>query len=183
VAPPILTFADHIDLWAGDMKIELHHLGTPAHTTNDVVAWLPDRRILFSGDLVFNGGTPFVLMGSVDGSLEAIERIRGLDPAVIVPGHGPVCGLEALDVVERYLRFVADLAARIDDDGGRPLDAARDVDLGEFAALTDPERLVGNLHRALFERRGAARGEPMDLANAIGEMVQYNGGRPLRCLV
>jgi cyclase len=61
-------------------------------------------------------------------------------------------------------------------------DDHRETDLGEFAELTDPERLVGNLHRALFERRGAARGAPMDLAPAIGEMLEYNGGRPLRCL-
>ena len=74
---------------------------------------------------------------------------------MIVPGHGPVCGVEALDVIERYFRFVLDLAAEIDAAGVTPLDAARDTDLGEFADLTDAERLVGNLHRALFERRGA----------------------------
>ena len=158
LAPPMLTFDDHIDVWAGDTKIELHYIGTPAHTTNDVVAWLPERKILFAGDLVFNGGTPFVVMGSVEGSLDALERLRRFEPDVIVPGHGPVCGVEALDVIERYHRFVLDLAAEIDAAGVSPLDAARDTDLGEFADLTDAERLVGNLHRALFERRGAERG-------------------------
>jgi cyclase len=182
VAPPMLTFDDHIDVYAGDTRIELHHLGTPAHTTNDVVAWLPERRVLFAGDLVFNGGTPFVPMGSVEGSLEAMARVRELQPKVIVPGHGDVCGTEVLDVIERYLRFVLDLAAAADDAGISALEAARDTDLGEFASLTDPERLVGNLHRALHERRGAPRGAPMDLAAAIAEMVEYNGGRPLRCL-
>ena len=55
------------------LLVELHFLG-PAHTTNDVVAWIPERRVLFAGDLVFNGGTPFVVMGSVAGS-RAIERV------------------------------------------------------------------------------------------------------------
>jgi cyclase len=182
LAPPILTFDDHLDVWAGETRLELHHIGTPAHTTNDVVVWLPDRRIMFAGDLVFNGGTPFMLMGSIRGSLEALDRIRQFAPEVIVPGHGPVCDAGVLDRLVRYCEFVEQLAAEIDDSGTSPLDAARAADLGEFAELTDPERLVGNLHRALFERRGAERGAPIDLAAAIGDMLQYNGGRPLRCL-
>jgi cyclase len=182
LSPPILTFDDHVDVWAGDTKIELHYIGTPAHTTNDVIAWLPERRIMFAGDLVFNGGTPFMLMGSVRGCLEALDRIRQFQPEVIVPGHGPVCDIGVLDRLVRYCEFVEALAAATDDAGVSPLDAARETDLGEFADLTDRERLVGNLHRALFERRGAERGAPIDLAAAIGEMLQYNGGRPLRCL-
>jgi cyclase len=182
LAPPILTFDDHVDVWAGDTKVELHYIGTPAHTTNDVIVWLPARRILFAGDLVFNGGTPFMLMGSIRGCAEALERIRQFQPEVIVPGHGTVCDAGVLDRLGRYCEFVERLAVEIDDSGVPPLDAARDTNLGEFAALTDPERLVGNLHRALFERRGADRGAPIDLAAAIGDMLQYNGGRPLRCL-
>ena len=182
LAPPMLTFDEHIDVWAGDTKIELHYIGTPAHTTNDIVAWLPDRKILFAGDLVFNGGTPFVVMGSVQGSLDALERVRRFEPDVIVPGHGPVCGVEALDVIERYHRFVLRLAGEIDAAGVSALDAARDAALGEFAELTDPERLVGNLHRALFELRGAERGARIDVPAAIIDMITFNGGRPLRCL-
>ena len=47
----MLTFDEHIDVWADDTKLELHYIGTPAHTTNDVVAWLPERKVLFAGDL------------------------------------------------------------------------------------------------------------------------------------
>ena len=78
LAPPMLTFSDHMHVHTGEMRIELQYIGTPAHTNNDIVAWLPDQGALFSGDLVFNGGTPFVLMGSVSGALEAIERLRRL---------------------------------------------------------------------------------------------------------
>jgi glyoxylase-like metal-dependent hydrolase (beta-lactamase superfamily II) len=46
-------------VWVDDLKIELHFIGGAAHTTNDVVAWIPERGVLFTGDLVFNGGTPF----------------------------------------------------------------------------------------------------------------------------
>lgn len=182
LAPPMITFDDRIDLYAGDTKLELHYIGTPAHTTNDVVAWLPERRILMAGDLVFNGGTPFMVMGSVQGSLEALERVRRFDAEVIVPGHGPVCDNSIIDSLIAYSEFVLDVAREARVAGVGPLEAARDTDLGDFAALSDPERLVGNLHRALFEMNGAEPGAKIEVAAAIGDMLEYNGGRPLRCL-
>jgi cyclase len=63
-----------------------------------------------------------------------------------------------------------------------PLEAARAADLGEFASLTDPERLVGNLHRAYLELDGLPRGIPLpDPAAVLADMVAFNGGRPLSC--
>ena len=182
LAPPMLTFDDHLTLWAGDVRAELRYIGTPAHTTNDVVGWLPEQRLLFAGDLVFNGGTPFAVMGSVSGALRSLERLRELDAAVIVPGHGPVCDPSVLDTLERYYRLVQRTAAECERAGISPLDGARDTDLGEFAELTDSERLVGNLHRALYELRGGEPGGPMDVPAAIGDMIAFNGGRPLRCV-
>jgi cyclase len=61
------------------------------------------------------------------------------------------------------------------------LEVARNCDLGEYAALLDSERIVGNLHRAYLELDGAARGALIDLPTAIGDMLAYNGGRPLTC--
>jgi cyclase len=182
LAPPILTFTERVDVYAGDLKAELHYIGTPAHTDNDVVAWLPERRVLFAGDLVFNGGTPFVMMGSISGALQALDRLRGFGAEVVVPGHGPVCDPAVFDHLERYYRFVHDVATEARRAGVGALDAARQADLGEFGELTDRERLVGNLHRALFELDGGAPGAPIDDVAAIGEMITYNGGRPLRCL-
>ena len=60
-----------------------------AHTTNDVVAWVPERKLLFAGDLVFNGGTPFVVMGSVSGAIAAVERLKELAQAV-ASCEGPI---------------------------------------------------------------------------------------------
>ncbi|MEZ5230377.1 MAG: MBL fold metallo-hydrolase [Acidimicrobiales bacterium] len=111
IAPPFVTFDDHLTVWTGDVCAQLHYIGTPAHTTNDIVAYLPDQKVLYTGDLIFNGGTPFMLMGSVAGSLAAVERIRQFDADVIVPGHGPICDLAALDQHVRYYEFVLATAA------------------------------------------------------------------------
>lgn len=181
VAPPFVTFQERLNIYVDDLLVELHHLGTAAHTTNDVVAWIPERKVLFTGDLIFNGGTPFVLMGSVEGSLAVLPKLVDFGANVIVPGHGEPCGPEAVDRVAAYLRFLQETATHGRELGLSPLEAARHADLGAFAELTDPERLVGNLHRAYAECDGAAPGAPIDVVAALSDMVDFNGGSPLRC--
>lgn len=180
-APPSVTFADRMTVWSDEREIRLHAIGPAAHTTNDVVVWLPAERVLFAGDLVMNGVTPFVLQGSVSGSLAAVDLLRAFDADVIVPGHGPVGDPSMLDDTAAYLSWLQSVA----EDGWRagltPLEAARETELGAFAELADPERLVGNLHRAYKELAGAPPGGPLDLAAAMADMVAFNGGRPLTC--
>ncbi len=182
VAPPFLTYESGVDLWVDDLKCEIRHVGTPAHSTNDSIVWIPERRVLFAGDLLFNGGTPFLLAGSVAGALEAVHGLKSLDVETIVPGHGPVTGVEVIDDVLAYLQFVTDLAAGAVASDTSPLDAALSCDLGRFGELTDAERLVGNLHRAMAELRGAERGAAIDFGAALADMRAYNGGAPLTCL-
>jgi cyclase len=182
--PPFITFTDEIALHSGDLRAEVRYVSTPAHTTNDSVVWIPERSVLFCGDLIFNGGTPFLLMGSVAGAIDVLEHVvRPLGAKTIVPGHGPVfTGSGPLDATLDYLRFVLDVAGRARDAGASPLAAARDTDLGPFAGWADRERLVGNLHRAGAELAGAPRGAPIDIVTALADMVAYNGGAPLSCL-
>jgi cyclase len=182
--PPFVTFTDEIAVHAGDLRAQVRYVGTPAHTTNDSIVWIPDRSVLFCGDLIFNGGTPFLLMGSVVGAVEVLEQVvRPLGAQTIVPGHGPVFSDPGpLDATLDYLRFVLDTAARAHAAGLSPLEAARDTGLGPFAGWADAERLVGNLHRACAELSGTPRGAPVDVATALADMVTYNGGAPLTCL-
>jgi cyclase len=182
--PPFVTFTDQIAVHAGDLRADVRYVGTAAHTTNDSIVWIPDRSVLFCGDLIFNGGTPFLLMGSVTGAVDVLEQVlRPLGAQTIVPGHGPVFHDDGpLDATLDYLRFVLDVAAQAVAAGVPPLDAARDTGLGRFADWPDAERIVGNLHRACAELRGAPRGAPVDIVAALGDMVAYNGGAPLSCL-
>ncbi|MEU6701742.1 MBL fold metallo-hydrolase [Pseudonocardia sp. NPDC046786] len=182
--PPFLTFTDGVTLHLGELRAEVRHVGTPAHTTNDSLVWFPERGTLFCGDLVFNGGTPFLLMGSVAGAVDVLENVVApLGATTTVPGHGPVFhGRGPLDDTVDYLRFVLDLAARGRAAGVTPLQAARDTDLGRFAGWPDAERIVGNLHRAYAELGGLDRGGAIDVFAALGDMVTYNGGTPLTCL-
>ncbi|WP_318152880.1 MBL fold metallo-hydrolase [Microbacterium helvum] len=174
---PTIVYDDTLTIDPGSRPLEIRHPGTAAHTTGDSYVWLPAERVLFTGDLVFHGGMPFALSGSPAGWLRALQQMSALQPAVVVPGHGPVGGPELLEPVAEYLRFLIDAAADAHARGLSPLAAARALDLGRFGDLAEQERIVGNLHRAIAEVDGT---EP-DVAAAWQDMYDYNGGRPLTC--
>jgi len=181
--PPMVTFRDEIAVHVDDKRCAVVNTGTAAHTVSDSYVWIPDDSVLISGDLVFNGGTPFVLMGAVRGTIEVLDtKIKPLGARTIVPGHGPVCGPEAIDDVLGYLRYVQRVAEQGKAAGMSPLDAAREARPGAHADLLDAEQLVGNLYRAYAELDGAEPGAAIDIFAALIDMVQYNGGKPLRCL-
>jgi cyclase len=175
IVTPDVTFTDRLTVHAGDLEVQLIHVG-PAHTTNDVVAWIPARGVLFAGDIVFNGATPFCLMGSIAGSLEAIDTLRGLGAATVVSGHGGVAGPEVFDTCAAYLRWIQRTARDGLRAGLTPLAAAREADLGSFTGLLDAERIVGNLHRAYAEERGEPHGSSLDAVSIFLEIAEFNGG-------
>lgn len=181
VSLPSVTFTDRLTIHSGHRRAELIHVG-PAHTSNDVVVWLPDEEVLFAGDVVLSGATPFVLMGSVRGSLDAVATLSRLGARTVICGHGPVAGSEVFEQTLAYLRWIELLAAEGARQGLSPLQLAREADLGDFGELLDPERIVGNLHRAYAELDSGARGPSLDVMAIFGEMVAYNDGRLPTCL-
>ncbi len=173
--PNIVTRSD-LTVFTGSRRVDLIHPGYSAHTTGDLIGWLPEERVLFSGDLIFNGLTPLVSAGSVDGALLVLDWLASFEPDVLVPGHGPIVYSSDLPTVlaehERYYRFVLAVAEDGRRDGLGPLEAARRADLGEFAGWTDGERLVLNLHRAYAD----ADGQELDLFQAFYDAIDLNGG-------
>src|SRR5262249_37355047 len=139
LAPPFLTFEERVNVYVDELKVELIFVG-PAHTKGDVVAWIPERKLLFTGDLVFNDCTPFVAEGCIEHLFEALAVLRGLGGETVVPGHGPIGGPDIFDKVEGYLRFVQTAAQNSFARGLAPLDAARSLDLAEYAVWPDQER-------------------------------------------
>ena len=182
IRPPSVVLRDELTVFAGRHRIELRHPGYAAHTAGDVVAWLPDDGVLFTGDLVFHRITPLVMMGSVDGALRSLDWLAGFGAQIVVPGHGELIrGADLPDVLaglERYYRLVADVTERGRAAGAPPLAAATACDLGEFADWPDAERIVLNLHRAYAD----AAGTPFDMVIAMADAIAWHGG-PLRCVV
>jgi cyclase len=174
---PTILFDDAVTLASEGHRLEVRHPGGRAHTPGDAYVWIPEEGVLFTGDLVFHGGTPFALSGSPAGWLRALDEMSALDPQVVVPGHGPTGGPELFRPVADYLAFLLEAAEDAHRAGRPALEAARGLDLGRFGSLLEKERIVGNLHRALAELDGV---EP-DFAQAWQDMYEYNGSRPLDC--
>ncbi len=181
ITAPTLTYNDRLTIHVGDVEVRLIHPGGVAHTLGDTVVHLPRQGIVFTGDLVFQGGTPFIPGGSLSGSLRALDVLRSLGATTVVPGHGPITDPSAYDAMERYLRYVAELAEEGHAKGRTPLETAREADLGVFAELRESERLVANLHRAYAELDGLPEGSPLDAAAVFGDMAAMNGGVPVAC--
>ena len=115
----------------------------PAHTVADVAVWLPPSRVLFTGDLAFFGVTPLAFQGLVSSWVAALDDLLALDPAVVVPGHGPVGGTRELVLVRDHLAAL--LAAARDDTPILP------DEVGEWL---EADRIPVNLERARQEVRG-----------------------------
>ena len=179
---PSIVFRDELTLFAERRRVELQHPGEAVHTQGELVVWLPEERVLFSGDLLFHGVTPLVLMGNLQGALRSLDWMAEFQAEHIVPGHGSVIDVEGFPEVlaahERYYRFILDAAKAGKRDGLTPLQAAERCELGEFTDWPDPERLVLNLHRQYADEAG----RDVDLMAALADAVTFNGG-PLRCAV
>ncbi|MEU8775923.1 MBL fold metallo-hydrolase [Streptomyces sp. NPDC048606] len=180
ITAPTLTYTDRLTLHVGGTEVRVIHPGV-AHTTGDSVVWLPAQRVVFTGDLIFAGGTPFLAMGSLSGSLRALELLRALDAETVVPGHGPLTDPSAYEATERYLRYVAELAREGRQKGLTPLETAWQADLGEFAGWRESERLVANVHRAYAELAGEPEGCALDIMAVLRDMTVMNGGTPILC--
>lgn len=73
----------------GGERFLIRHVG-PAHTGEDLVVFAERQKVLFSGDLVFRGRVPYVGQADSGHWIESLERLIALQPAVVVPGHGPL---------------------------------------------------------------------------------------------
>lgn len=165
---PTRTFDAELELRVGARRLKLIEVG-PAHTEGDVVVHLPDDGVVFTGDILFNGGHPIVWAGPVAGWMAACDRVLGLGAPTIVPGHGPVAGPEALRDLKGYFEYLTGEARARFDAGMAASDAARDIDLGAYGAWGEAERVAVNV-RALYRDFGAS--EPEDSASAMAAMAE-----------
>jgi hydroxyacylglutathione hydrolase len=106
---------------------ELRVLAAPGHAPDQVALWMPGSRFLFTGDTILGTGSTLIAPpeGDMVAYMETLERLRALDPRLILPGHGPVV-TEPLAKIDEYiahrrdrerqlLEAVADRPATIED--------------------------------------------------------------------
>ena len=91
---PTITFTGKMTLWLGKLEVQLLQLGR-GHTKGDTVVWLPQERILFSGDLVEFDATPYAGDAYFSDWPATLDNLAALKPAKLVPGRGAALETEA----------------------------------------------------------------------------------------
>jgi glyoxylase-like metal-dependent hydrolase (beta-lactamase superfamily II) len=178
--PPTALIEDRLDLDMDGLPLAVIYVG-PAHTAGDVIVHLPEQHILFAGDILFRLCTPIAWEGTHERWVAALDLMMALQPEVIVPGHGPLCGVEGPREMKAYLEYVRAEARRFFDAGLSALEAAKRIDLGPYANWTQPERLIANVERAYREFRGEPHDAPIDVAKLfrdIHHLRQIMRGHP-----
>lgn len=141
---PTRTFQDRLDLDVGGRLVELIEVG-PAHTAGDVIAYIPDARTVYTGDILFIGGTPIVWAGPLTNWINACDLMLGMDIETVVPGHGPLTDKAGIVQVRDYLSFVQHEASARFEVGMDAWDAARDIALNGFGTLGESGRISVNV--------------------------------------
>jgi cyclase len=176
LTPPTTLIDGDTQLDLDGLEAHLLYVG-PAHTPGDVVVHLPSEGVVFTGDILFHRCTPIGWQGTFANWIAALERLEALDPATVVPGHGPVTGPEGLADLRQYLLYVYDEARVGFDAGLTTLEAARRIELGPYQLWTEPERLAFQLDRAYREFQGQPWDAPVDVAKVFLEMAALAADR------
>ena len=112
---PTMTFVGKMTLWLGKLEVQLLQLGR-GHTKGDTVVWLPQERVLLSGDLVEFDATPYAGDAYFKDWPTTLGKVAALGALALVPGRGPALVGEA-QVAAGLLatgNFIADLRASVE---------------------------------------------------------------------
>ncbi|MCA8887502.1 MAG: MBL fold metallo-hydrolase [Parvularculaceae bacterium] len=116
IPQPTRTFASSVTLDLGGRRVELHHFGK-GNTKGDIVAYLPDARILLAGDVIVRP-TPYGFGSYPEDWAGVLKRIKSLHVDMIVPGHGEVLTDAAyIDTLISTLTLVVDTVGKAVSDG------------------------------------------------------------------
>jgi cyclase len=99
---PDITFTERLILNKGSRTIHILHGG--GHSPATSMVYLPENRLIFSGDLVFNNLHPTMAQAETKEWLSALNQLRKLVVDTIIPGHGPVCDKECTYPLSDYIR-------------------------------------------------------------------------------
>ncbi len=171
VVPPSETFSGGTELLVGDRRVELREVG-PAHTRGDVMVFVPDARVVFTGDILFADAHPLIWEGPVDNWIAACDMILERDVKTVVPGHGRVCDVATVRETRGYLSWVREESRKRFHAGLSAEEAAHDLDLGPYVDWSEPERIVVNVAACYRELEGSEREDVVELFGAMARWEQ-----------
>jgi cyclase len=152
--PPQLEYNSKLTIHLGGKTIEVHYLKN-VHSEADSAVWLPEDRVLFSASVAvpnqINILRPFV---TIPDMLNAMKMLRGLNPEIVVPGHGTPGTTKIFDDEERYYALLLERVGAMVR-AGKTLDQIKaELKMPEYAAWTAQERMPTNIEAAYRAVRG-----------------------------
>jgi glyoxylase-like metal-dependent hydrolase (beta-lactamase superfamily II) len=116
ISPPHVVFEGELSLFLGDTEILLFPL--PGHLKESIGVFLPQSGVLITGDTLFCNHHPYMGEANFTVWLQSFDKMRKLNPERIIPGHGPVCGKEAIGRQQQYMEKMIELRTRWNPEEG-----------------------------------------------------------------
>lgn len=102
---PDITFSHEMKIYLG--KHTIHIIPVPGHTPSETCVYIPEERVVFVSDNVIMS-MPIMIDAVPDEWLNSLKKLQTLDVDIVIPGHGPVCGKEQIQVVYDNLKYCID---------------------------------------------------------------------------
>jgi glyoxylase-like metal-dependent hydrolase (beta-lactamase superfamily II) len=160
---PTITFTGKMTLWLGKLEVQLLQLGR-GHTKGDTVVWLPQDRVLLSGDLVEFDATPYAGDAYFKDWPQTLKNVAALKPTALVPGRGPaLIGEEQVAAgLNSTGDFIADVRASVEEG----VAAGKDLNAVYKATFAKLKPKYG--HWVIFDHC-----MPFDVTRCYDEATQY----------
>ena len=150
----IKTGSKGIDITLDGMVCQVLNIA-PAHSQSDLLLWLPEERVVFTGDIVFEKGG--MVAWSEEGIVKwakALGDIAELNPRVVVAGHGGLCGVDHVLELKAYFDDVLDQFNAMYTPDIEPLELAKKLDIAKYINWLEPERVMTIVESLCRGRRG-----------------------------
>jgi cyclase len=156
--PPTITMSQRLTIHLGDYTFKL--INMPGHSPFQVAVYIPEERIVFTGDNVINGGMPYMLQSSPYDWVDSLKQLEKLEVDTIVPGHGGLCDRSYLPKMRFIIQAWIDAVIEAIDKGMSLKEAQEKVSLLErFPTGENREKMltrqrlnVGRLYDVLKTR-------------------------------
>jgi cyclase len=145
---PTQWVKDSLVFKVGDETVTVRNLGFDAHTQSDVVVYLANRKLLFTGDVVLNRQIPALFnryRASSAGYMKAFDLMeKQFDVKTVVPGHGDIGGVE---VIDNYRTFFNDMETAAHDNSKKDELTAKYKDWGQVPFLMSPGATISYMEK------------------------------------
>ncbi|HXD93012.1 MAG TPA: MBL fold metallo-hydrolase [Bacteroidia bacterium] len=150
---PTKWLKDKMDIKMGDDTVTLLNLAKPIHTASDLVVYLHKRKMLFGGDVILNKQAPAIFGvadSDPDGYLATFDTLPKLfDIQKVVPGHGPIGGIE---IIDNFRQYFLDMKTAANDASKKDELVAKYKDWGQIPFLMSPGATISAFKKKVNQK-------------------------------